>query len=370
MSHNKEQIIESFNKLFSNICDNYIFIYTPPKVGSTTLVTSLRVSLGRTYNIIHIHDDIMLNVLTGFNVGVNDLIHYCASINKNVFVFDVYRSPVERKISEFFEKISPYHFNNSEENISHYNIKRITHRFNKIYPHLAKDEHYFDKYNIEEPIPFNFDKKYTIQIINKIKYVKIRLIDSHNWGKILSEILQINIVLINDYQTINKNIGDLYKRFKEEYRLPSNYYEMLKNDKYLQFYYSEQERNRYFEEWKNKLCDNFEPYSKKKYDFYINLCLENQFYNDLQLDHYIDNGCFCKGCSIKRRDMYFKALNGEKITEKILHSDVVIEQIKEKTEKIVKKINVVNSINQAISVLNKRKKNKTGGGRTFSLDIK
>jgi hypothetical protein len=370
MTENTQQIAVAFNKLFLNASENYIFIYTPPKVGSTTLVTSLRVSLGKTYNIIHIHDDIMLNVLTGLNVSVNDLIHYCANIGKNVFVFDVYRSPVERKISEFFEKISPYHFNNTDENISYYNIKRIFDRFNKLYPHLAKEEHYFDKYNIAEPVEFNFDKKYTIQIIDKIKYIKLRLNDSHKWGEILSEILHLKIVLINDYQTINKGIGELYKRFKKEYKLPCNYYEMLKIDKYLKFYYSEEERSNYLEEWRYKLCyDDFFPYTKVEYKFYINLCLENQFYNDLQLDHYIDNGCFCKGCSVKRRDIYFKALNGEQITEKILHSDVVIEQIKEKTEKIVKKINVVKSIQQALSVLNKRKKIKTGGGRTFSMDI-
>ena len=370
MSDHMQQIIDAFNKLFSNTSDNYIFIYTPPKVGSTTLVTSLRVSLGKTYNIIHIHDDVMLNVLTGLNVSVNDLIHYCANMGKNVFVIDVYRSPVERKMSEFFEKISPYHFNNTDENINHYSIKRVSDRFNKLYPHLAKEEHYFDKYNIEHPIAFNFDKKYTIQIIDKIKYIKLRLIDSKNWGNFLSEILQTKIILINDYQTIHKDIGNLYKRFKQEYKLPSNYYEMLKNDKYLHLYYSEEERNNYFEEWRPKLCnDLFIPYTKQEYNFYINLCLENQFYNDLQLEHYIDNGCFCKGCSAKRRDIYFKALNGEQITEKILHSDVVIEQIKEKTEKIVKTINVAKSIQQAVSLLNKRKKIKTGGGRTFSLDI-
>jgi hypothetical protein len=206
MSHNTQQIIDAFNKLFSNTSDNYIFIYTPPKVGSTTLVTSLRVSLGKTYNIIHIHDDIMLNVLTGLNISVNDLIHYCANIGKNVFVFDVYRSPVERKISEFFEKISPYHFNNTDENISHYTIKRISDRFNKLYPHLAKEEHYFDKYNIAEPVEFNFDKKYTIQIIDKIKYIKLRLIDSHKWGKILSEILQTKIILSNDLRRIDQDM--------------------------------------------------------------------------------------------------------------------------------------------------------------------
>ena len=84
--------------------NNYIFIYTPPKVGSTTLVSSLRVSLGRSYNIIHIHDEVMLSVLTGINgVNVNDIIQYLASNGKEVYVIDVYRTPIERKMSEFFE---------------------------------------------------------------------------------------------------------------------------------------------------------------------------------------------------------------------------------------------------------------------------
>ncbi len=48
----QEKIEELVNKLFKIKTDNYIFVYTPPKVGSTTLVTSLRISLGRNYNII------------------------------------------------------------------------------------------------------------------------------------------------------------------------------------------------------------------------------------------------------------------------------------------------------------------------------
>jgi len=72
---NQQMIEESVNKLFDTVTDNYIFIYTPPKVGSTTLVTSLRVSLGKSYNIIHIHDEIMLSVLAGItNVKINDII--------------------------------------------------------------------------------------------------------------------------------------------------------------------------------------------------------------------------------------------------------------------------------------------------------
>jgi len=369
MTDKTQTIIDAYNKLFTNNCDNYIFIYTPPKVGSTTLVTSLRVSLGKTYNIIHIHDDVMLNVLTGLNVRVNEIIEYIASIGKNIFVVDIYRPSIERKISEYFEKLSPYHFNNTEGNISNYNINRIINRFNKIYPYLALEEHYFDKYDIEEHISFNFDKKYTLQLLNGIKYVKLRLMDSQHWPSILSQILQTNIVLINDYQTKDKGIGDLYNRFKQEYKLPINYYDDFKNDKYFNFYYSEEERSHYLESWVNKLDGIFESYTKAEYEFYMNICLENQFYNDIQFDHYIDNGCFCNGCTEKRRDTYFKALKGEPITEKILHSEVVVEKIQEKNKKIIQTINVVNSVNRAKAALNKKRKPTKAGGRSFLLDI-
>jgi hypothetical protein len=212
----KTKISETIDKLFKTSTNNYIFIYTPPKVGSTTLVTSLRVSLNKSYNIIHIHDDTMLSVLTGINnVKINDIITYLSNKGKNVYIIDVYRTPIERKMSEYFEKLSPYHFNNTEENIiNYYSIKRISDRFNKIFPHIEKEDHYFDKYDILEPIPFDFNNKYTIQVLNNIKYIKLRLCDSELWSSILSKIFNIDIIIIYDYNTENKILGELYKRFK------------------------------------------------------------------------------------------------------------------------------------------------------------
>ena len=73
------------NKLFTVESTGYVFIYTPPKVGSTTLVSSLRVSLGNTYSIVHIHDEIMLNVLTGVaDVSINEIIAFLSSAGKRV----------------------------------------------------------------------------------------------------------------------------------------------------------------------------------------------------------------------------------------------------------------------------------------------
>ena len=74
--------------------------------------------------------------------------------------------------------------------------------------------------------------------------------------------------------------------------------------------------------------------------------LENSLYTQD-----IHNGCFCKNCSEKRKEIYFKALNGEKITDKILHSDVVIE----KRKKILQAINIIKSVNTARSFLNKKR---------------
>ena len=318
-----ELIINSIKKMFTNVSDNYIFIYTPPKVGSTTLVSSLRISLGNSYNIIHIHDEVMLEVLTSIrDVTLNDIIQYLSSHGKQVFVIDVYRTPIERKMSEFFEKISPYHFNNTEENINNYSITRISDRFNKIFPHIENGDHYFDKYNIETPVPFDFENKYTIQEVDNVKYIKLRLCDSTQWSNILSCILKTDIVLVSDYQTEKKKIGDLYKRFKNEYRLPRNFFEDIKNCKYFNFYYNEIERKQYLDQWINRLTDIFIPYTVYEYQFYLNLCLENQYINDIQSEHYIDNGCLCKFCTQKRREIYFKIKRGEKNIEKIIHREI------------------------------------------------
>lgn len=331
---------EVINKLFNTQNKNYVFIYTPPKVGSTTLVSSLRISLGNTFNIIHIHDDVMLNVLTGVNaVTVNEIINYLSQKGNNVYVIDVYRTPIERKMSEFFEKISPYHFNNSEENINKYSIKRINDRFNKLFPHLSIGEHYFDKFNIDNPIPFDFKKKYTIQVIKNIKYIKLRLHDSKIWSIILSQIFQKEIVLISDYQTNNKGIGELYKRFKNEYKLPMNYFELIKECTYFNYYFSEEERNLYLQNWSDKLTTNFIPYTSEEYNFYVNLYLENQYINDIQIEHYIDNGCLCIACTRMRQDIFIRAKKGETRFDKIIHTDAV-------NKDIIKKINEYKSISK------------------------
>jgi hypothetical protein len=328
----------SIKKFFSSSLNNYIFIYTPPKVGSTTLVSSLRISLGNIFNIIHIHDEIMLEVLTGIRgVKINDILTQLSNAGKNVYVIDVYRTSIERKISEFFEKISCYHFNNSEENINHYPVSKIINRFNKMFPYIGNSDHYLEKYNIKEPIAFDFDQKYTLQTVNNINYIKLRLCDSNEWSNILSNIFKREVVIVTDYQTEDKKISELYKKFKNEYLLPSNYLESIENCKYLKYYYNETERLEYLNTWKNKLCDPFVAYTREEFNFYMEICLENQYINDIQKEHYMDEGCICSNCSVKRQTVFKKIKNGEYTKEKIIHAEVKKEKIKNVINEIIQK---------------------------------
>ena len=173
-----------------------IFVYTPPKVGSTSIVSSLRIFGSAMFNIVHIHDEEMLKVLGNISgVTVNEIIQFNKHLGRDVYVIDVYRSPVERKISAYFEKIGVYHFNTSDTNINTYNINKIVNRFNKIFPHIANGDHFMDIYNIALPEKFDFYNKYILQEQHGIKYIKLRLCDSNLWDKILSNIFKIDIIM-------------------------------------------------------------------------------------------------------------------------------------------------------------------------------
>jgi len=74
------------------------------------------------------------------------------------------------------------------------------------------------------------------------------------------------------------------------------------------------------------------PYTHDEYNFYVNLYLENQYINDIQIEHYIDNGCFCVLCNKKRRNIFLRAKGGETNFEKMVHANVVYEKVKEKAK--------------------------------------
>ena len=345
-----------------HICDdltnpknkNIIFVYCPPKVGSTSLVTSFRLCALNRFTILHIHDESMLKVLCGIeNVSVNDIIKYNKLLGKNVYVIDIYRSPIEQKISAFFEKVASFHFNNSEENMNKYDINKIIYRFNKIFPYLSRFDYYREVYDIPYPEKFNYEKKYILQEVNGIKYIKLRLKDSNSWQSIINEIFGVNVKIVNDYETDKKVIKTLFSRFKENYRIPANLLSSIENCDKLKYYYSPQEREEYLNTWRSKQTVSFNPFSENEYRLYMELSIENQHIGEIQRNHYMDVGCVCIGCSRKRRQILYKMSTGQTVNEVIDHNRanneynyIVMQKKKQQLNTLVRQVALINVINK------------------------
>jgi hypothetical protein len=342
-------ILEIANQKLNINHNALIFIYTGPKVGSTSLVSSFRIFGENNYGIIHIHDEIMLEKLIGVNsLTINDIIQYNAQLGRKIYVIDIYRNPIERKISAFFEKIGSYHFNNFDEIINRFDINKVIKRFNNIFPYLANGDHYIDKYNINDDLPeiFPFEQKYLIVEKNGIKYIKLRLKDVDEWERILSNIFSHKICIVKDYQSENKIIGDLFKHFLEKYKIPQNYLNEIMECKYLNYYYSLKEKEEYFNKWNLKKCENQIYYTHEQYNVYEDITLENCNLDKVLLHHYIDDGCVCRACMIKRNRIKHNILTKQYRGERIFH-------VEAKNELIGKRLIQVKRINNVIKKSNK-----------------
>jgi hypothetical protein len=329
---NRLELLKNANSkigLSSEKIKNIVFVYTPPKVGSTTLVSSIRLSASYKFSVIHVHDEEMLFVLTGLTgITIDEIIKYNKFIGRNVYVIDVYREPVERKMSEFFDKLASFHFNNTADKVNKYNVNRLIARFNNIFTHIANGDHYFDKMtDVIKPNMFDFEKKYILQKVFDIYYIKLRLRDSVQWGKILSGILGTEITIINDYETDKSPLKELYQRFKTTYKIPSNYITQIENCPYFKYYLSHDEQTAYISKLRAKESAPVVGYSQNDYNMYINICLENQWNTSIDTNHYLDEGCTCRACTKQRRIIVVKARRGEPPKEKLTH-DLAIQKWK------------------------------------------
>ena len=343
----KNALISVNNILNIDKHQKLVFIYSIPKVGSTSLVSSLRVFASKILIILHIHDELMLKVLTNIdNVTIKEIILFNKYLGKEVYVINIYRSPIERKMSTFFEKIDSYHFNNNEQEVNFYNINKVIERFNNIFPWIGGNkDHFMDTYDINIPTHFDYKNKYILLNENGVIYISLRLCDSSEWGKILTNIFGIEIRIVKDYESSKKPIKDLYESFKKNYKIPINLLDDVIKDKCFSYYYSVDELTKYYNEWVNKSTSEKKSYTLEQYNLYNEISIENMHMDIIQKEHYFDEGCVCKACFIKRNriiNKMFKNPNSINNNDKIVHSDA-------KSELIEKKILKASKINSFIS---------------------
>jgi hypothetical protein len=232
-----------------------IWVFCGGKCGGTTLAKTFTKN---NFNCIHLHGfnckgifscDLDIDMTKIFEIIEDSCKNY-----ENIFIIDVYRTPIERKISGFFQNIT-----NNLPNYKELTTEEIINYFNSNYLYDIENYHPINNilthYNIPLFKYFEFEKGYNIiKKDNKI-FIKILFRDIDKWDKILTTIFNKNITIYSDNLTYNKNINTLYSDFKKKYRVPINYVNnILINDNEFKIYNTVDEQNEYIEKWSQKSC--------------------------------------------------------------------------------------------------------------------
>lgn len=304
-----------------------VFVYSPPKVGSTTIVTSLRLSANHMFHVFHFHDEQALQILTGIvGVSIEEVVQYNSCLGREVYVIDIYREPLERKMSEYFGKLSSFHFNNTPENVKKYRMQTLIDRFNSLFPHIGEGDHFLEKFSVIQhmkPHRFDFDKKYIWLKHENVHYVKLRLRDSAIWGKLLKEILGEDVVMVRDYERKDLPLGDLYLQFKQQYKIPENFIEDIQASGTFGYYLDDNEQVSYLAALRERSTLRYPEFSHADFCTYMRISEENQFIRDVEYEHYLDDGCNCHMCDYMRVQMLGLVKKGGKVRRKLTHSNVV-----------------------------------------------
>ena len=299
---------------------NIIFVYSSAKCGSTSLVSSLRLSCFEQFTVVHLHNDTMLKIMYKIhNVTIKDIIEFNRSLNKNVYVFDIFREPIEHKMSLYFEILDTFHFNVNTTDIKTLTLEKIIKRFNDVFPHIVYLDYFESVYEFQTPpliVPFDFEKGYIhYKDSNGINYIKLRLRDADTkWSTILSQLFRNNIWVVKDNvmaSSAKRPLYKFYEQFKKSYRLPMNFFEELKSSSssVLDSYLSPEEKEAYFQKWEiSSLATEFKAFTDEQYRLYVEISRENKHISQCHLNHYIDNGCECATCWERRKELRQKLL--------------------------------------------------------------
>jgi mannosyltransferase OCH1-like enzyme len=283
-----------------------VLVYCGGKCGSSTLHTTLKNNGLISYKI---HDNSYFQYVCNIfkkdtNKTIFDVIDYNLKRNKKFYIIDSYRTPIERKISSFFQNIQNhiinFHKKTIEEIISIFNEQLLY----ELEEYQSIDE-VMEHYGLAKFTEFDFDNKYNITKKDNIIFIKLRLNDIDDWSNILSTIFEKTIIIHNNNLTCDKPINKYYNEFKEKYKVPQKYiYNYLMNDNTFNIYNNRKEQNDYINKWLKKsyalifpnniwfywndfkyipkeVVDNINLYRKTYSDFKIELIIDdniNQIY--------------------------------------------------------------------------------------------
>jgi len=228
-----------------DLLSTQVFIYCGGKCGSSTLERTFTTN---GFVTLRCHTNLEFKKTKHTNINIHAVIDGCKKRRK-VYVIDVYRTPIERKISSFFENL-----NTHVPNYTSLSIEQLTTIFNNKFLDTIEEYHPFDEVmqnmGFKKNERYDFNKKYIKIVYDNIIFIKLRFTDIAIWGNILTEIFGKKIIIHPDNLSNKKSTYNLYNNFKNNYKVPKEYLESLK-DKDINFkiYNKPEEQDKYINMW-------------------------------------------------------------------------------------------------------------------------
>jgi hypothetical protein len=238
---------ERLSKEKANIYD--AIVLCGGKCGGTALTLALKES---GYSTAHFHKNNVKGLIPS-NIEITPTFTLYDAINNIpkshlIYIVDSYRTPIERKISSFFQNISL-----TTPNYQTLSVEDLILIFNQEYLSTLEEYHPIDDIMKHCDVPtfteFDFAKSYNIARKDNLVFIKILFKDVKKWGAILADIMDKSIVI----QEKNINTNSLYKAFLKIYRVDRSYLQTtLQRDTMFKIYNTKEEQKEYIDRWMNR----------------------------------------------------------------------------------------------------------------------
>ena len=224
-----------------------VFILCGGKSGSSTLELSF---IKNGYKSLKVHG--RLDYIEQFKEDKLYQSIELSSKNKKTYIIDVYRNPIERKISSFFQNIDTL--------VSNWICKsndELIKIFNKKYIYELEEYHSineaFEYFNLPKFKEFDFQKKFNIYQHNNKVFIKLLHKNINIWNLILRYIFKKKFIISNDNLSIQKDYYKTYQNFLLIYKVPKKYLNKLKTkDQEFRIYNSPDEQHEYLKYWSDR----------------------------------------------------------------------------------------------------------------------
>jgi len=235
----------------SQLEDVTFFIYSGKNSGASLLNTSLlnlpgilSIKIDDPYDFRYKYGQSRFDSLA-------DLIKNNMKSGKTLYVIDIYRTPIEKKMCNFFDNL-----NELMPNYKSCDVSMLTSYFNKkhIVGNIENDDYDYlteimEQFDLPPITEFDFDKNYSIVKYENVCFIKIRFSEIKKWGDILSSITGLKVQIIENKRLDENKISELCEVFKQTYKFPREFLEKIKKYSSFNVYNSTSEKIKYIKDW-------------------------------------------------------------------------------------------------------------------------